>query len=452
MSSRGKLRPPRFPKRKPPPSHRERLTSAIQLHQKGQVEAAAAAYRDLLTSAPDDVDALHFLGIAEHQLGHPEQGLEHINHALTLAPNHLDAYNNRGNILKHLGRFDEAAADYRKALELGPRDPNALNNLGTVMRSCAKFPEAEALFREVIAIKPDHAPAWQNLGNTLSALDRFDEALNAHLEALRLAPDTPDSYKRVGEALYAVGRIAEAAEVYRRWLGLYPDDARARHYLASCSGQDAPARASDDFVREEFESFANHFDANLASLDYRAPSLVHEEVARLCGTPEGRLAVLDAGCGTGLCGPLLRPFARLLAGVDLSPAMVEKARQRGGYDALVVEELTAYLGRHEQTNDLIVSADTLVYFGDLTDVTVAAAGALRPDGRLVFTVESTDPTQAPGGYSLNPHGRYSHTADYLRRVLADAGFADGVLREVVLRKEVGKWVSGYLVSARRPRD
>ena len=34
-----------------------------------------------------------------------------------------------------------------------------------------------------------------------------------------------------------------------------------------------------------------------------------------------------------------------------------------------------------------MSADTLVYFGDLEPVLAAAAGALRPNGLFVFTLE-----------------------------------------------------------------
>jgi predicted TPR repeat methyltransferase len=450
MSSRIKLRPSKFRSKKAGSSDKERLATAMQLHQSGQVAGAVEIYREVLERNPDDVDALHFLGVAEHQLGQNESGLEHISRALELAPNHPDAHNNRGNILKRLGRREEAEADYRRALALRPKDPNTLNNLGAVLRSRGDYPGAEVALREVISLRPNHAPAWQNLGNTLGAMGRLNEALDAHQEALRLAPDTPASYKHVGEALYAVGRIDDAAEVYRRWVAVHPGDPRARHYLASCTGNEVPGRASEAFVRAEFDSFAASFDDVLASLEYRAPTLVHEEVGRIFGAPSGRLRVLDAGCGTGLCGPLLRPFASFLTGVDLSPAMLALARQRSVYDALVVEELTAYFRGHDGAADLIVSADTLIYFGDLSEVISAAAKALRSGGTLVFTTEKTDPTQAPNGYRLNPHGRYSHSADYLLRVLSEAGFTDLAISEVTLRKEEGEWVLGHLVSAHVP--
>ena len=111
--------------------------------------------------------------------------------------------------------------------------------------------------------------------------------------------------------------------------------------------------------------------------------------------------------------------------------------------------MTTYLRRHEQASDLIASADTLVYFGELGEVTAAAARTLRPGGVLVFTVERALPDDAPSGYRINPHGRYSHTADYLSRTLAQAGFLEPTIREVQLRKEANQWVEGWLVSARK---
>jgi predicted TPR repeat methyltransferase len=416
MSSKLKLRPMKRRRSPSAASLGGRLASAIQIHQKGQVQEAADLYRLILADSPDHADALHFLGVAEHQLGNSESALEHIGRALDRVPDHPDALNNRGNILKKLGRLDEAEADYRRALQLRPQDPNALNNLGTILRQRGDLADAEATFKKVLALDPRHPGAWPNLGNLLRKLGRMDEAI----------------------------------EVYRRWLAVFPDDPRAKHMLASSTGESIPARATDGYVRAEFDEFADAFDTTLAQLEYRAPGLVEDEVTRLFGAPQPRLAVLDAGCGTGLCGPHLRPRSNFLVGVDLSPAMVELARKRCLYDALVVEELTAYLRRHEGTCDLIVSADTLVYFGELADVTTAAAKTLRPGGALVFTVEHAQPQDAPDGYRIHPHGRYSHTHDYILRTLAQAGFADPSLRTVQLRKEADTWVEGWLVSARVP--
>lgn len=434
----------------PPPSRSERLAVAMAKHQQGHVEDAAAVYRELVRESPNDVDALHFLGIAFHQMGDDDAALAHLGRALALAPDHADARNNRGNVLKQLGRLDEAETDYRHALAVRPKDANARSNLGTVLRVRGQLDEAIAAFQEVIALAPGHAPAWQNLGTALLAAGRLEEAIAAYFQAMRLAPQSADSYHFLGAVLAGNDRIDEAREVVHRWIELFPDDPRAEHFLAACGERAAPERAPDAYVRAEFDGFAASFEASLARLEYRAPGLVGEELDRCLAPGEVRDVVLDAGCGTGLCGQHLRPRARRLVGVDLSSEMIALARKRGLYDDFAVEELTAYLDRHAAAFDLIASADTLVYFGMLADVLGAAGRALRAAGLFVFTVERLDPARAAQGYRLGPSGRYAHTRSYLTTTLAGAGFDRVSFREVSLRKEAGRWVEGFLVSAARP--
>jgi predicted TPR repeat methyltransferase len=163
------------------------------------------------------------------------------------------------------------------------------------------------------------------------------------------------------------------------------------------------------------------------------------------GEPSRSLDVLDAGCGTGLCGPLIAPYARYLVGVDLSSRMLAQAEQRKVYDELVKRELTAFLADAHGAFDVIVSADTLVYFGSLHDVVAAAAHALRSGGRFIFTVEEIG---ADGGdeYVIRPHGRYSHSRDYIESVLIAADLQPEIER-ADLRLEAGDPVPGLVVRA-----
>src|SRR5439155_27388275 len=126
--------------------------------------------------------------------------------------------------------------------------------------------------------------------------------------------------------------------------------------------------------------------------------------------------ILDAGCGTGLCGEHVRPFARRLVGVDLSLEMLKRAGVRKLYDDLILGELTAFVGAAPAAWDLVVSADTLVYFGDLAPVMAAALRGLRPGGHLVFTVDRASEAEAPLGLRIIPHGGYSHTGADVRLV------------------------------------
>ncbi len=237
--------------------------------------------------------------------------------------------------------------------------------------------------------------------------------------------------------------------MYRKWLSLEPDNPLAQHLLSACTGEGVPARASDDCVRNIFEGFADSFDQILEGLQYRAPALVAQAAADVMGAPEARLDILDAGCGTGLCGEHFKPFARRLVGVDLSLEMLKRAGVRKLYDELFMGELTAFVGAAPAAWDLIVSADTLVYFGDLAPAMAAARPGAPPGRLIVFTLERADEGEAPQGFRINPHGRYSHTEAYVRRVLAAAHLEARQITPVHLRLELKKPVEGLLVVASR---
>ena len=159
------------------------------------------------------------------------------------------------------------------------------------------------------------------------------------------------------------------------------------------------------------------------------------------------LDVLDAGCGTGLCGPLVAPYARRLTGVDLSAGMLAQAREKHVYDELVQAELTEYLRHCLDAFDIIVSADTLAYFGVLDEVVAAAASALRVGGLLVFTLERLA-DESGADFRLELHGRYTHTRRYVERLLIGAGLSPEIAF-AELRMESAVPVAGLVIRARK---
>ena len=425
------------------------LRLAVELHRRGALDDAHTLYRRVLKLAPRNADANHFLGVLLHQKGRSEEAWPLIERSLSLNGKLADWHSNAGNVLLEMGRLDDAARAYERSAELAPERADIHNNIGVLQRAQKRSNEAEASYRRAIELNPQFADAYNNLGNLLSDRGQVPQALDLYREALKLKPGHPGARKMLGIGYYAQGLIEKAAEVYREWLDEEPANPVARHYLAACSGEQVPERASDAYVEDTFDRFANSFDAKLARLSYRAPQLIGEAVARACGEPAKSLAVLDAGCGTGLCGPLLAPYAARLEGVDLSAQMLAKAEPRGVYDKLVKAELTAFIQQAGAAYDLIVSADTLCYFGDLQAVCEAAREALHAAGCLVFTVEALPDAEIGEGFRLNPHGRYSHSEAYVREVLLRSGFQVEAVRREVLRNENARPVEGWLVTARR---
>jgi predicted TPR repeat methyltransferase len=427
----------------------EAVAFAIQLQKNEQLVEAQALYRRVLELAPNHPRALHYAGVLAHQQGRSDEAVALIERSLALDPDCADSYSNLGIIFQSDGRLDAAIDAYRRAIAIDPAHANAYSNLGVLLRATGKPSEAEAAYRTAIQLNPDHIDAYTNLGILLTGLKRTEEASACFCKVITLRPKHREARRLLALAHCTLGEIGEAVKIFDEWLEEEPEDPIALHMRAACSGREVPARASDGFVERTFDSFASSFESKLERLSYRAPALVAAMLKASDLEPSRGLDVLDAGCGTGLCGPFAAPYARRLIGVDLSNGMLAHAKEKNVYDALIKAELTEYLDGSREAFDVILSADTLVYFGDLERVIAAAAGALRPNGRFLFTLEHAVSGEADVGYRLELHGRYSHSRPYVEQLLARSGLQPDIAH-AELRMEAGAPVAGLMVSATKP--
>jgi predicted TPR repeat methyltransferase len=401
------------------------LRNAVLAHQAGRLEEAEEGYRRVLLQRPSHPQALYSLGLLHFQRGDLESALQCA----------------------------------RGALEQAPANGRFWNTLGSMLIAARRNGEARDAYRRATEAEPAMAEAWYNLGICLRNEADYEAAIGCLREALTRPPPFAGAYEALAMLLYELGRSQEAAQIGTLWLARDPSNAKARHVAASMSGENVPARASDEYVREHFDAAAAGFDNNLRQLEYRAPelvasalahSLVQRTAAREPGAEVAQTVVLDAGCGTGLCGPLIRAATRRLIGVDLSPKMVALAGARGVYDELHVGELCAFLRANPGAFDAVVSADTLVYFGALEEALAAAHGALRAPGVVIFTLESLS-GDTDADHQLQFHGRYAHSERYIRRALQNAGLSLESMAFETLRQERLDPVNGFLVIARRTR-
>jgi predicted TPR repeat methyltransferase len=222
----------------------------------------------------------------------------------------------------------------------------------------------------------------------------------------------------------------------------------ARLHLARLGVGEATPAMTGVYVRRLFDQHAPEFDQALVErLDYRGPELLLSAVRALAGERPRLGSVLDLGCGTGLGGAAFRPYCDWLAGVDISPGMVEQARAKGLYDRLEVAELVEFLaGEAGAQNHLVLAADVFVYCSDIGPIALDVAKVLAPDGLFAFTVE----THNGAGVRLQGTLRYAHSAGHVREALAAAGLRIVQLSEVSTRTEKGEPVPGLLVVASAP--
>ncbi|HTM44691.1 MAG TPA: tetratricopeptide repeat protein [Polyangiaceae bacterium] len=422
------------------------LQQAVQLFQAGRFADAENLLRGLLKSSPKHPGALFLQGNCFAQRGAWGDAVSAFENAIAFSPNFLDARLDLARLYTQMGRTEDAETCLRGAIAGAPGSAIAHTALGLMLFKASRLAEAEGAFREAAHLEPTQPLAHKNLGDAIWSQGRQMEAIDHHAEAVQYWQGSPNDefFSHVWQVLTTMGQQARALLIAQKWLQLNPNDAVALHCAAASRG-DTPSRASDGYVTEMFDQFAQSFDEQLAAVDYQGPALVTEALRRV--NPQCAAAGLDAGCGTGLCAPLLRPLASRLIGVDLSPKMLQLARERGGHDELVEQELTSYLQAHPNCFDWIVSADTFLYFGNLKALVQAAMQTLFPGGHLIFTVERAT---TPSPFALLPEGRYCHSPGYITAVLAEAGFELLFLEARPIRNENSRTITALVATARKP--
>ncbi len=350
------------------------------------------------------------------------------------------------------GRYQEAAAALHAALTLSPHNIGveysyaiALGNLGVIR-------EAVDLLEDVIHRNPGDGWAYFHLASLRYRQGDCGQASQLWEAATRLLDDPMDCLENLAMVRRRLGQTEGERYCWQRAAKQDPTNPIVAHMLAAVGLKPTPPRAEEAYLRCLFDRFAPYFDAVLQTLDYRVPDIVEACLREINGPPAPMLRILDAGCGTGLCGERLRLWSRYLTGVDISPGMLTRARLRNIYDEIVESDLVYFLKRGvSESYDWIVAGDVLCYFGDIKPLIMAAASCLVPGGRIFFTLEKNPSQEEESslGYRLQSHGRYCHTEKCVEMATIEAGLKLEKLAIKILRNESGEPVEGICVILRK---
>jgi predicted TPR repeat methyltransferase len=280
-----------------------------------------------------------------------------------------------------------------------------------------------------------YAKAAAEDGDWSAAAELFEQALER-------APNWAAAWFALGEAREKLGDLDAASQAFRKSLVADPDDAQgAMARLALVGREKPPGALPQAYVARLFDDYAPRFDKHLTeNLGYRAPALIADALSAVAPS-RGFVSALDLGCGTGLMGAPLRERVDRLAGVDLSAAMIAKARERGFYDRLMVGDAAAILGCEAPGSfDLIVAADALVYVGDLAPLFAAVGSALTADGLFAFSVETCE----GDGFKLEATMRFAHSRSYIETTGSEAGLRPLLIRSASTRREAGADAPGLI--------
>ena len=338
-------------------------------------------------------------------------------------------------------RLTDAERSFEAALALAPGRPSVLANLGAARVRLGKYEEALAVLQQATAAEPANADAWGHLGTACAETGRMEDALKAFDRALQIKPDLTEGWSRLGGVMRELGQLDEAAGCFERAIALGADDELHRYYLASVRGGSTPPAPPREYVQALFDTYADDFQSHLTgALHYQAHQVL---VGNLPPAPAGRWrSVRDLGCGTGLCGPLIKPAADRVDGLDVSERMLDQSRATGVYTDLVQADISEWLATVQRQDDLVMAADVFIYVGALEPVFAGVARVLAPGGVFAFSVE-----ELSGGEDLRlmPSLRYAHSEAYVRRLAQAHGMQVRHTVRAPIREDQRRPIDGLYV-------
>jgi predicted TPR repeat methyltransferase len=416
----------------------------------GQIEAALTHYQEALRLKPTYPQAHNNLGTLYYQLGNYEKASEHFEKSIRMGPLSVDSHYNLANCYIQLDRLLDAVPHYQEVLKLRPDHLGALHNLGITLCGLKRFAEARPLLVQVIQREPENIDALFYLGIVERSLFSALEAKSYYEKILKLDPNHASSHHNLATLSLELGEKENARTHFEEALRLQPENKTAMHMLRALQGIPSNEGAPFEYTRALFDQYAYTYDEHVKNkLQYHVPFLLRQAMTPFVSKEDNPWTVLDLGCGTGLCAPLFADIADKLIGVDLSPNMIQVAKQQGGYYKLHVMDIATYLKHHQTEFELIIAADVFVYFGALEEIFALVFKALKPSAFFTFSIERLEDAEATAHpeqsiFQLRDTGRYAHHLEYIHELCQQIGFTIQVEKPEVLRYQEDRPVLGNI--------
>jgi predicted O-linked N-acetylglucosamine transferase (SPINDLY family) len=195
---------------------REKLLRALEHFQSGRLSEADALAQDVLSSSPNEVDALHLRGVVAGLQDRHADAESFFRGAILLDMTNPQIYFNLAKSLTEQSQPANALEYYEKSLKLNPKNEKVWLNYGVCLFLVNDFWSALRAFDETLLINPQSAEALMNKGNCLRELKRFDESRFCHERAIELQPTSGDVWSNFGVLLNTLKHHDEALECYRK--------------------------------------------------------------------------------------------------------------------------------------------------------------------------------------------------------------------------------------------
>ena len=353
-----------------------------------------------------------------------DEAEKYFHQALVLYPQSVDA-------LVNLGVLEQNESYFKKALDLNPSSFEAHISYADFLYHENRRVEALEEYHHAVLLNADNPAISNNVALVLKDMQDYEGALDLLLNAFLKTPENTDISVNMAETLVLLfqEKPEEALKIAKLWQKNAPNNIFAAHTLNAFENK--PCSDDKSYAEVLFNLFAPLYDERLKQIEYNILNKIKELPFEIKGN------VLDLGCGTGSAASELKKAHSTWTGVDISENMLSIARQKNMYNTLVKSDIVTFLKTNTAKYDCILCLDTLPYIKDIEAVIECAFPS-----RLIFSIEKAD--ESIKTFALSPFGRYQHNKDYIQNILQKTGYKNIRIEPLVLRKENGKNVEGFL--------
>jgi len=388
----------------------------LLLLKNNQLDAAKKQFKNVLALHPDHIEATFYLGVLlleSNQLALAENAFDDV---LANDGEHVQALTNLGVIALKRDQGQLAIDYFTKALGFDNQHQDARNNLAATFIHHDRFENALMHYDVLLQQEPHNIEYLYNAGVAQMALGHLQEAIDHFETILALQNNHFATLNNLAAIQIRLGDRQQAVTLLERALAAHPTDEASQFMLHALTGQEKNPKASPAYVSNLFNNYALYYDQHLqGSLSYTLPQHIGRLLHRLkCNNID---YAIDLGCGTGLCGSILRELSNKLIGIDISPKMLAQATNKGLYDKLIEAELVNFLDYNTQSYQLAVAADVLPYLGELDTFFAAIRRRLSDKGLFIFSHEISETNP----WTLQESARFSHHPDYIKTLCNQHG-------------------------------
>jgi len=412
----------------------------LLLYQASRFQEAEEKFTLALKNKTDYYSAMYNLALT---LSAQEKNQEAVNHLIPLIkvqPKHLRAQFLLGKILIKEKLYKDADKHFQEIVKIQPNDKSILSSIINLLLENSRYEEAKRYCKLLLKLEPKNVETHYDLGLIAQSLGNRKRAIEYYHAALQIDESYFPAINNIA-LVYLAEHNPDAAKYYLT-LGceLQPNNIELKQTFDALSQK---SETNDEFnkIQQLFDSVADHYDEQLlTALEYQIPTRLMVLLKKY-HPKNAKWNILEIGCGTGILCSYLKPWAELITGVDLSPKMSEKAKEKSCYEEVVVSENGAFLRDKEALFDLIVSADVFVYQKELEEILSACYKGLKKKGIMAFTTEISRKEEV----ALQPSGRYCHSKQYLKKLAKKIGFKVLFIKKLPTRTQQKGLMLGFYV-------